>query len=105
VVDAIKQAMGSFVSFTFSTKFVCRVNQILTVIAVIRIQNLRQAFISKSDNLMSQNVNILSRTHRFLNLTVPDMKIIGVRRRSIRPSVDRTLFPSRAGQYCKEVWV
>jgi hypothetical protein len=57
VVDAIKQAMGSFVSFTFSTKFVCRVNQILTVIAVIRIQNLRQAFISKSHNLMSRNVN------------------------------------------------
>jgi hypothetical protein len=54
----IKRAMGSFVSFTFSTKFVCRVNQILTVIAVIRIQNLRQAFISKSHNLMSRNVNI-----------------------------------------------
>jgi hypothetical protein len=36
---------------------VCRVNQILTVIAVIRIQNLRQAFISKSDNLMSRNVD------------------------------------------------
>jgi hypothetical protein len=58
VVDAIKQAMGSFVSFTFSTKFVCRVNQILTVIAVIQIQNLRQAFMSKSHNLLSRNVNI-----------------------------------------------
>jgi hypothetical protein len=34
------------------------------------------------------------------------MKIIGVRRRSIQPEIsDRTLFPSRAGQYCKEVWV
>jgi hypothetical protein len=54
----IKQAMGSFVSFTFSTKFVCRVNQILTVIAVIQIQNLRQAFMSKSRDLMSRNVNI-----------------------------------------------
>jgi hypothetical protein len=40
--------MGSFVSFTFSTKFLCGVNQILTVIAVIQIQNLRQAFMSKS---------------------------------------------------------
>jgi hypothetical protein len=89
VVDAIKQAMGSFVSFTFSTKFVCRVNQILTVIAVIQIQNLRQAFMSKSHDLMSRNVNIcISRTHRFLNLTVLDMKIIGVRRRSIRPSTE-----------------
>jgi hypothetical protein len=58
VVDAIKQAMGSFVSFTFSTKFVCRVNQILTVIAVIQIQNFRQAFMSKSHDLMSRNVNI-----------------------------------------------
>jgi hypothetical protein len=58
VVDAIKQAMGSFVSFIFSTKFVCGVNQILTVIAVIQIQNLRQAFISKSHNLLSRNVNI-----------------------------------------------
>jgi hypothetical protein len=58
VVDAIKQAMGSFVSFTFSTKFVCRVNQILTVIAVIQIQNLRQAFMSKSHDLMSRNINI-----------------------------------------------
>jgi hypothetical protein len=107
VVDAIKQAMGSFVSFTFSTKFVCRVNQILTVIAVIRIQNIRQEFMSKSRDLMSRNVNkYISRTHRFLNLTVPDMKIIGVRRRSIRPlSVNRILFPSRAGQCCKEVWV
>jgi hypothetical protein len=50
--------MGSFVSFTFSTKFVCGVSQILTVIAVIQIQNLRQAFMSKSHNLLSQNVNI-----------------------------------------------
>jgi hypothetical protein len=58
VVDAIKQAMGSFVSFTFSTKFVCGVSQILTVIAVIQIQNLRQAFMSKSHNLLSRNVNI-----------------------------------------------
>jgi hypothetical protein len=41
-----------------------------------------------------------------LNLTVPDMKIIGVRRWSIRPEIsDRTLFPSRGGQYCKEVLV
>jgi hypothetical protein len=52
VVDAIKQAIGSFVIFTFSTKFVCRLNQILTVIAVILIQNLCQAFMSKSHNLM-----------------------------------------------------
>jgi hypothetical protein len=29
----------------------CGVNQILTVIAVIQIQNLRQAFMSKSHNL------------------------------------------------------
>jgi hypothetical protein len=29
----------------------------------------------------------ISRTHRFLNLTVPDMKIIGVRRRLIRPNI------------------
>jgi hypothetical protein len=87
MVDAIKQAMGSFVSFTFSTKFVCRVNQMFTVIAVIQIQNLRQAFMSKSHNFMLRNINILSRTHRFLNLTVPDMKIIGVRRRSIRPNI------------------
>jgi hypothetical protein len=66
VVDAIKQAMGSFVSFTFSTKFLCGVNQILTVIAVIQIQNLRQAFISKSRDLMSRNVNMyISRTQRF----------------------------------------
>jgi hypothetical protein len=69
VVDAIKQAMDSFVSFTFSTKFLCGVNQILTVIAVIQIQNLRQAFMSKSHILMWRNVNIgISRTHRFLNL-------------------------------------
>jgi hypothetical protein len=65
----IKQAMDSFVSFTFSTKFLCGVNQILTVIAVIQIQNLRQAFMSKSHNLIWRNVNIgISRTHRFLNL-------------------------------------
>jgi hypothetical protein len=54
----IKQAMGSFVSFTFSTKFLCGVNQILTVIAVIQVQNLRQTFMSKSRDLMSRNVNI-----------------------------------------------
>jgi hypothetical protein len=53
----LKQAMGSFVSFTFSIKFLCGVNQILAVIAVIQIQNLRQAFMSKSHNLMSRNVN------------------------------------------------
>jgi hypothetical protein len=58
VVDAIKQAMGSFVSFTFSTKFLCGGNQILTVSAVILIQSLRQAFMSKSRDLMSRNVNI-----------------------------------------------
>jgi hypothetical protein len=58
MADAIKQAMGSFVTFTFSTNFVCRVNQILTVIAVIQIQNLRQAFMSKSHGLMSRNVNM-----------------------------------------------
>jgi hypothetical protein len=57
MVDAIKQTMGSFVSFTFSTKFLCGVNQILTVIAVIQIQNLRQAFMSKSRDLISRNVN------------------------------------------------
>jgi hypothetical protein len=28
--------------------------------------------------------HIISRTHRFLNLTVPGLKIMGVRRRSIR---------------------
>jgi hypothetical protein len=84
VADAIKQAMGSFVSFTFSTKFVFRVNQILTVIAVVQIQNFRQAFMSKS---YVAKCKYLSRTHRFLNLTVPDMKIIGVRRRSIRPNI------------------
>jgi hypothetical protein len=50
LVDAIKQVMGSFVTFTFSTKFLCGVNQILTVIAVIQIPNLRQAFMSKSRN-------------------------------------------------------
>jgi hypothetical protein len=50
--------MGSFVSFTFSTKFVCGVNQILTVIGVIQIQSLRQAFMSKSRDLMSRNENI-----------------------------------------------
>jgi hypothetical protein len=91
VVDAIKQAVGSFVSFTFSTKFLCGVNQILTVITVIQIQNLRQAFMSKSRDLMSRNLNIethrISRTHRFLNLTVPGLNIIGVRRRSIRPNI------------------
>jgi hypothetical protein len=58
VVDAIKQSMGSFVTFTISTKFLCGVNQILTVIAVIQIQNLRQAFMSKSRDLVSRNVNI-----------------------------------------------
>jgi hypothetical protein len=58
VVDAIKQAMGSFVSFTFFTKFLCGVNQIVTVIAVVQIQNLRQAFMSKSRDLMSRNVNM-----------------------------------------------
>jgi hypothetical protein len=57
VVDAIKQTMGSFVSFTFSTKILCGVNKILTVIAVIQIQNLRQAFMSKSRDFMSRNVN------------------------------------------------
>jgi hypothetical protein len=72
VVDAIKQAMGSFVSSTYSTKFLCGVNQILTVIPVIQIQNLRQAFMSKSRDLMSRNVNI----------TVLGLKIIGVRRRA-----------------------
>jgi hypothetical protein len=86
VVDAIKQAMGSFVTFTFSIKFVCGVNQILTVIAVIQIPNLRQAFMSKSRNLMSRNVYckciIISRKHRFVNLTLPALKMIGVRRRS-----------------------
>jgi hypothetical protein len=56
VVDAIKQAI---VGFTFSTKFLCGVNQILTVIAVIQIQNLRQAFMSKSRNLMSGNVIVI----------------------------------------------
>jgi hypothetical protein len=50
--------MGSFVTLTFSTKFLCGVNQILTVIAVIQIQNLRQAFMSKSRDLVSRNVNI-----------------------------------------------
>jgi hypothetical protein len=54
----MRSSIGSFVSFTFSTKFVFRVNQILTVIAVVQIQNLRQAFMSKSHNLMSRNVNI-----------------------------------------------
>jgi hypothetical protein len=44
VIDAIKQAMGSFVSFTFSTKFLCGVNHRLIVIAVTQIQNHRQAF-------------------------------------------------------------
>jgi hypothetical protein len=44
--------MGSFVSFTFSTKFLFGVNQILTVIAIIQIQNLRQTFMSKSRDLM-----------------------------------------------------
>jgi hypothetical protein len=58
VVNAIKQAIGSFVSFTFSTKFLCGVNQILTAIAVIQIQNLCQAIMSKSRDLMSRNVNI-----------------------------------------------
>jgi hypothetical protein len=38
------QVMGSFVSFTFSEKNLCGINQILTVIAVIQIQNDRQAF-------------------------------------------------------------
>jgi hypothetical protein len=56
VVDAIKQAKGGFVSFTFSTKFLCGVNHILNVIAVIQIQNHRQAFMFKSRNLMSRNV-------------------------------------------------
>jgi hypothetical protein len=51
--------MGSLVSFTFSTKFLCGVNQILTVIDVIQIQNHRQAFMSKSRNLISGNVNIV----------------------------------------------
>jgi hypothetical protein len=31
------------------------------------------------------------------------MKIIGVRRRSIRPSVDRTLFPSRSVANWREI--
>jgi hypothetical protein len=53
-----KQAMGSFVTFTFSTKFLCGVNQIVTVIAVIQIQNLCQAFMPKSRDLTSRNVNI-----------------------------------------------
>jgi hypothetical protein len=98
VVDAIKQAMGSFVTFTFSTKFLCGVNQILTVIAVIQIQNRRQAFMSQSRNLMSRNVYckciIISRRHRFVNLTLPALKIIGVGRRSSQS--DRTLCPCRA---------
>jgi hypothetical protein len=87
VVDAIKQAMGSFVTFTFSTKFLCGVNQILTVIAVIQIPNLRQAFMSKSRNLIWRNVYckciITSCRHRFVNLTLPALKIIGVRHWSI----------------------
>jgi hypothetical protein len=36
----LKQAMGSFVSFTFSIKFLCGVNQILAVIAVHLCPNL-----------------------------------------------------------------
>jgi hypothetical protein len=87
----IKQAMCSFVTFTFSTKFLCGVNQISTVIAVIQIPNLRQAFMSKSRNLMSLNAYckciIISRRHRFVNLTLPGLKIIGVRRPSIRPNI------------------
>jgi hypothetical protein len=55
-----KQAMGSFVSFTFSTKFLCGVNQMLTVIAVIQIQNLRQTFMSKSRNFMSRKARYRS---------------------------------------------
>jgi hypothetical protein len=51
-----KQAMGSFVTFT--TKFLCGVNQIVTVIAVIQIQNFCQAFMPKSRDLTSRNVNI-----------------------------------------------
>jgi hypothetical protein len=78
--------MGKLVTFIFSTKFLCGVNQILTVIAVIQIPNLRQAFMSKSRNLMSRNVFckciIISRRHRFVKLTLPALKIIGVRRRS-----------------------
>jgi hypothetical protein len=70
MVDAIKQAMGSFVSFTFSTKFVCRVNQTLTVIAVIQIQNLRQAFMSKSHNLMSRNVNVTVKDRNPVNVEI-----------------------------------
>jgi hypothetical protein len=58
VVDAIKQAKDSFVSFTFFTKFLCGVNQILTVIAVIQIQNFRQAFMSKSRDLMTQKQHV-----------------------------------------------
>jgi hypothetical protein len=57
--------MGSFVSFTFSAKFLCGVNQILTVIAVIQIQNLRQAFMSKSLNLMWRYVKHYARTGHY----------------------------------------
>ncbi|CAH1369877.1 unnamed protein product, partial [Tenebrio molitor] len=74
--------MGSFPTFTFSTKFLCGVNQILTVIAVIQIPNLCQAFMSKSRNLIWRNVYCNCR-HRFVNLTLPALKIIGVRHRSI----------------------
>jgi hypothetical protein len=49
--------MGSFVTFTFSTKFLCVVNQILTVIVVIQIPNLRQAFMS--------NLAILCRSENY----------------------------------------
>jgi hypothetical protein len=82
VVDAIKQAMGSFVNFTFSTKFLCGVNQICTYILSIYVQ------ISQSYALMSRNVSMyISRTPQFFNFTVPPLKIIGVRFRSIRPKI------------------
>jgi hypothetical protein len=45
----------ALLSFTFLTKFLCGVNRILTVIAVIQILNHCQAGMSKSRNFMSQN--------------------------------------------------
>jgi hypothetical protein len=83
VADAIKQTIGTFVSFTFSTEFLRGVNQILTVIADIQIQNLRQAFMSKSRNFMSRKCKYTYKPYT----PIPAVKIIGVCRRSIRPNI------------------
>jgi hypothetical protein len=99
----MRSSMGSFVSFTFSTKRLCGVNQILTVIAVIQIQNLRQAFMSKSRDLMSRNLNICRNTPYKPYTSI--LKFNRCRSENYRrpSSVNPTEHYARAGQDCKEV--